>query len=64
MNNSYHENIKLKNIEKLRELQGNLPAFCTVFFRGIADKVGTRTLIGYAYDLQIFFNYIIHSAFC
>ncbi|MBQ8262523.1 MAG: tyrosine-type recombinase/integrase [Lachnospiraceae bacterium] len=63
MNNSYHENIKLKNIEKLRELQGNLPAFCTVFFRGIADKVGTRTLIGYAYDLQIFFNYIIQYTF-
>ena len=38
MNNSYHENIKLKNIEKLRELQSNLPAFCTVFFAELRTK--------------------------
>lgn len=59
-NASYHEQIKIKNIEKLRKMQAILPAFCTLFFRGIAEKVGSRTCIAYAYDLQIFFNYILN----
>lgn len=57
---NYHEQIKIKNIEKLREMQSALPAFCTLFFRGIQEKVGSRTCIAYAYDLQIFFNYILN----
>lgn len=54
----YHEALKIKNIQKLRELELKLPAFCTTFFRGIKDRTSTRTLVGYAYDLQIFFKYI------
>lgn len=55
---NYHEDVKIQNIAKLRELEKQLPAFCTTFFRGISDRVSKRTLIGYAYDLQIFFRYI------
>lgn len=60
INSNYHEQIKIKNIEKLRKMQSILPAFCTLFFRGISEKVGSRTCIAYAYDLQIFFNYILN----
>ena len=59
--NNYHEMIKIQNISKLREMQKDLPSFCTVFFRGISDRVSTRTMIAYAYDLQIFFHFIIHN---
>lgn len=58
LSNNYHEQTKIKYIQKLRELEGNLPAFCTTYFRGIQDKASYRTLVGYAYDLQIFFKYI------
>lgn len=60
IDSDYHEQIKIKNIEKLRAMQAVLPAFCTLFFRGIKEKVGSRTCIAYAYDLQIFFNYIVN----
>lgn len=59
--NNYHEMIKIQNISKLREMQKDLPSFCTVFFRGISDRVSTRTMIAYAYDLQIFFHFMIHN---
>ena len=55
---SYHDQVKRNNIEKLREMEKSLPSFCTVFFRGISDRVSARTMVAYAYDLQIFFNYI------
>ncbi len=58
---SYHEQVKRANILKLRELEASLPKFCGIFFRGISDRVGTRTLVGYAYDLQIFFHYMNDS---
>ena len=32
---SYHEQKNIENTKKLRELQKELPYFCTDFFRGI-----------------------------
>ena len=32
---SYHEQKDIENIKKLRELQKELPSFCSDFFRGI-----------------------------
>ena len=60
---TYHEQIKRDNIEKLRQMQKVLPSFCTVFFRGVADRVGARTMVAYAYDLQIFFHYMNENVF-
>lgn len=55
---NYHEDIKINNTQKLRELQKELPVFCTMFFRAVSDNTSTRTLIGYAYDLKVFFRFI------
>lgn len=52
---SYHEQKDIENIKKLRELQKELPSFCSDFFRGIETSTSTRTRIAYAYDLKIFF---------
>ncbi|MBR1472157.1 MAG: tyrosine-type recombinase/integrase, partial [Lachnospiraceae bacterium] len=55
---SYHDQVKRKNIEKLRQMEKNLPSFCGIFFRGISERTATRTMVAYAYDLQIFFHFI------
>ena len=56
---SYHEQKDIENIKKLRELQKELPSFCSDFFRGIETSTSTRTRIAYAYDLKIFFQLTI-----
>lgn len=49
------------NIQKLRALMAELPAFCFDFFRGIEPNTTPLTQIGYAYDLRIFFSFLIHE---
>lgn len=58
-NNNYHDNLAKKNIEKLRELLATLPSFCKMYFRGMNDTISSRTKIAYAYDLRVFFEYIM-----
>lgn len=60
-NETYHEQIKKSNKIKLRELEEQLPKFCKDFFRGIDNQTAPRTKIAYAYDLIVFFNYIIQE---
>lgn len=57
-NSNYHENVKKRNILKLRTLQATLPGFCSQYFLGKADLISSRTKIAYAYDLKVFFDYI------
>ncbi len=61
INSDYHEQIKIENTKKLREMQRALPPFCTTFFRGISETVSSRTLIAYSYDLQVFFRYMVEN---
>lgn len=56
---SYHEQQKQKNTLRLRELLSQLPPFAYEFFRGIEPVTSPKTRIGYAYDLRIFFEYIL-----
>lgn len=56
---NYHDEIAKKNIEKLRELLSTLPSFCRMYFRGMNDTISPRTKIAYAYDLRLFFEYIM-----
>ena len=55
---SYHEQKNIENTKKLRELQKELPYFCTDFFRGIEASTSVRTRIAYAHDLKIFFQFL------
>ena len=41
---SYHEQKNIENTKKLRELQKELPYFCTDFFRGIEASTSVRTV--------------------
>ena len=60
-NLSYHEQQDKKNHQKLVQLSHELPPFCTQFFRGIEPRTQSRTRIAYAYDLQVFFNFLLES---
>lgn len=55
---TYHENLKNQETLRLREIQKELPPFLMEFFRGIAQTTSTKTRLGYAYDLRIFFRYL------
>lgn len=56
--NTYHEDVNIKNELHLRELVQNLPPFCKQFFIGIEHNTASRTRIAYAYDLGCFFEYL------
>ena len=55
---NYHDQITVKNELKLRELQKQLPSFCSDFFRGIEPTTSSRTRIAYARDLSVFFEFL------
>ena len=56
---TYHEEQRRKMILKLRDLLLELPDFCFEYFRGIEPTTAERTRLGYAYDLKIFFSYLL-----
>lgn len=58
VNQNYHEQIKIDNTIKQRQLLSELPAFCSLYFRGIDNKVSSRSRVAYGYDLLVFFRYM------
>lgn len=58
-NLSYHEQKDKENIVHLRNLISQLPPYCRDFFRGIEPQTSSRTRIAYAYDLGVFFDFLI-----
>lgn len=58
---NYHDQVNIENSIKLRSLLENLPRFCKDFFRGVESTTSSRTRIAYAYDLGVFFDFLINS---
>lgn len=58
-NIAYHEQTDMDNIRKLREVLKTLPAFAKDYFRAIEPTTSTKTRISYAYDIRIFFQFLI-----
>lgn len=59
MADSYYNEVKIKYTLRLRELLKDLPEFLGQYFRGINDTISPRTKLGYAYDLRIFFMFLL-----
>ncbi len=57
----YHEQVDIANTRKLRELTATLPYFAAAFFRGIEPQTSSRTRIAYAYDLRVFFDFVLNE---
>ncbi len=56
---AYHDQVDIQNIEKLRRQMKELPPYCADFFRSIEPRTSSRTRIAYAYDLKVFFEFLI-----
>ncbi|MDD4081254.1 MAG: tyrosine-type recombinase/integrase [Eubacteriales bacterium] len=55
---AYHTQSSRQAMEKLRQLQLELPSVCTDYFRAIAQSTSALTRQAYAYDLRLFFRYL------
>jgi site-specific recombinase XerD len=55
----YHQQKDIENVKHLRQLIRDLPPFCADFFRGIEPRTSSRTRIAYAYDLKVFFDFLM-----
>jgi site-specific recombinase XerD len=61
-NNNYKRQNDMQNIAKLRVLLKNdFPAFASDYFRGIENTTTTRTRLAYAYDIRLFFRYLLDA---
>ncbi len=58
-NKTYHEQVNDDNIERLREVLKTLPGFAKDYFRAIEPTTSTRTRISYAYDIRLFFQFLV-----
>ena len=56
---TYHEQKDVENILRLREVLSTLPSFCRDYFRAIDTTTTTKTRISYAYDIRIFFQFLL-----
>ena len=56
---TYHEQTDVENTLKLREVLKSLPDFANDFFRAVSTTTSTSTRIKYAYDLRIFFQFLL-----
>ena len=55
----YYDDLTARQKIKLRELIKTLPPFAKEFFRAIDSTTQVRTRIAYAYDLRVFFHFLI-----
>lgn len=58
---SYHDQAAVQRMDRLRELEKELPPQCTDFFRSIAQVTSPLTRLAYAYDFRLFFQYLIRE---
>lgn len=58
---SYHEQQDKQIHDKLRELLNQLPPFCRTYFRAIEPRTESRTRLAYAYDLHVFFSFLLQE---
>ena len=58
---TYHEQTDVENTLRLRDVLKTLPPFCKDFFRAIEPRTTTKTRIPYAYDIRIFFQFLLEQ---
>ena len=62
-NENYHDKTNALNIQKTREILKEQPNFLRDFFRSLNDQTASRTRLGYALDLRIFFAFMSEEVF-
>lgn len=54
----FHAQADIKRLDRLRQLEKELPLVCTDFFRSVGQTTSTLTRLAYAYDFRLFFQYL------
>ncbi len=54
----FHAQADIKRLDRLKQLEKELPMACTDFFRSVAQTTSTLTRLVYAYDFRLFFQYL------
>lgn len=58
---TYHEQTYIDNTIKLREILKTLPPFAKDYFRAVEPTTSARTRISYAYDIRVFFHFLMEN---
>ena len=58
---SYHEQTVIDYTLRLREILKTLPPFAKDFFRAIEPNSSIRTRMNYAYDIRVFFHFLMEN---
>ena len=58
---TYHEPTDVVNTLRLRDVLKTLPPFCRDFFRAIEPRTTKKTRISYAYDIRIYFQFLLEQ---
>lgn len=62
MPNDYHTQAQLDRTRRLRELLRELPDVCSDYFMHIEQLTSPLTRLSYAYDLKLFFQYLVDES--
>ena len=60
---NYYRSRNFRNLKKIDELLRELPPFIEEYFVGIENQTSTLTRLNYAYDLRIYFDYLVKTRF-
>ena len=56
---TYHDQVTIEQTQKLREVLKSLPPFTRDYFRAMEPTTSARTRISYAYDIRVFFHFLL-----
>ncbi len=60
---NYYATRNIQDIDRISELLNELPSFCEDYFIGIESRTSAQTRLKYAYDLRIFFDFLVKKRF-
>ncbi|GCA65613.1 integrase [Mediterraneibacter butyricigenes] len=58
---TYQEQVYIDYTLRLREILNTLPPFAKDYFRAIEPRTSAKTRISYAYDIRVFFRFLIEN---
>lgn len=58
---TYHQQKETKYTLQLRQILAELPPYAKDYFRAVEQKTSAKTRISYAYDLQVFFRFLLEK---
>ena len=61
MSNDYHKQVARDQTVRLREITSELPPYVREYFRSISETTQPRTRTAYAYDIKLFFEFLIEN---